>query len=164
MLPNRFWHQRFSWPLWFSLCWEQHVNCSIHSSKSDLATLRLFLYPMDTERLGARKPPLEGFRTTFLFDGKTKPELLYLDLGELVTKVQYLFSASAEKPHIALTSTNWLLVRTPSVAARPRREFDNTFATRGLPISSFLSYELVKWLPYLRACVDGGLRLRPSLP
>jgi benzoate 4-monooxygenase len=119
---------------------------------------------LDTERIRAGQPPLEDIMTTLLFDTKDKNEPLCLELGELVTEAQNMFSASGENTQIALTNIVWLLVRTPSAAARLREELDDVYAAKDLPIGSPPTYDMVKDLPYLRACIDEAIRLRPSLP
>lgn len=75
-----------------------------------------------------------------------------------------MFSASGENTQIALTEIVWLLVTTPSAAARLRQELDDAYAARGLPLVSPPTYHMVKDLPDLRACIGEAIRLRPSLP
>lgn len=55
-----------------------------------------------------------------------------------------MFSASGENTQIALTNIVWLLVRTPSAAARLRQELDDVYAARGLSLVSLPIYEMVK--------------------
>lgn len=50
---------------------------------------------MDTERIRASQPPLENIMTILIFDAKGKNEPLCLELGELATEAQKIFSASA---------------------------------------------------------------------
>jgi cytochrome P450 len=117
---------------------------------------------MDTERIRAGQPPRDDFMTTLLFDKSQGP--LSLELGELVTEAQNLFNAAGENTEIALTNIIWLLVQAPAAAKTLRQELDETFAAGGVPVGGIPPYDLVRDLPYLRACIDEGLRLRPSLP
>jgi cytochrome P450 len=115
---------------------------------------------MDTERIRAGQPPLDDFMTTLLWD---KNGALCLELGELVTEAQNLFNAAGENTEIALTNIIWLLVKNPQAADKLRQEVHETFVAAQWPVDKIPTYDLVKDLPYLRACIDEGLRLRPSL-
>ncbi|KAL1871213.1 hypothetical protein Plec18167_007147 [Paecilomyces lecythidis] len=116
---------------------------------------------MDKERIQCGQEPLDDFMTTLLWDKKKRA--LCLELGELVTEAQNMFTAAGENTEIALTNIIWLLVRTPRAAERLRQELNEAFATSAEPMI-IPSYDMIKDLPYLRACIDEGLRLRPSLP
>ncbi|KAJ5610020.1 cytochrome P450 [Penicillium lagena] len=115
----------------------------------------------DTDRVRAGQEPLDDFMTTLLWDKNNNP--LCLEFGELVTEAQNLFNAAGENTEIALTNILWLLMRTPRVVEKLRRELNDALPG-GLNATGIPSYEQIKDLPYLRACIDEGLRLRPSLP
>jgi benzoate 4-monooxygenase len=115
----------------------------------------------DTDRVRAGQEPLDDFMTTLLWDKNKDP--LCLEFGELVTEAQNLFNAAGENTEIALTNILWLLMRTPRVVEKLRRELNDALPG-GLDATGIPSYEQIKDLPYLRACIDEGLRLRPSLP
>ncbi|PYH61222.1 cytochrome P450 [Aspergillus niger CBS 101883] len=87
---------------------------------------------------------------------------LCLELGELVTEAQNLFSAAGGNTEIALTSIIWYLASNPHIVRRLRAELADALLPQTDP-SAPISYDLVKNLPYLRACIDEGLRLRPSI-
>ncbi|EHA21529.1 hypothetical protein ASPNIDRAFT_193975 [Aspergillus niger ATCC 1015] len=87
---------------------------------------------------------------------------LCLELGELVTEAQNLFSAAGGNTEIALTSIIWYLAGNPHIVRRLRAELADAILPQTDP-SALISYDLVKNLPYLRACIDEGLRLRPSI-
>lgn len=113
---------------------------------------------MDTARMSKGEQPLHDLFTTMLFN--KEQEALGLELGELVTESTNMFNAAGENTEIALTNIIWLLCRNPGAVAKLREELDTAYDWRTTPIPQ---YEVVKDLPYLRACIDEGLRLRPSL-
>ncbi|GLA40869.1 cytochrome p450 [Aspergillus niger] len=116
---------------------------------------------MDIERVDAGLPPLDDLMTTLLWD-RNHERPLCLELGELVTEAQNLFSAAGGNTEIALTSIIWYLAGNPHIVRRLRAELADAILPQTDP-SALISYDLVKNLPYLRACIDEGLRLRPSI-
>lgn len=64
-----------------------------------------------------------------------------------------MFSASGENTQIALSNIVCLSVRAPSATTRLRQELDDAYAARGP------TYEMVKYLPDLRAYVDEAIGL-----
>lgn len=117
---------------------------------------------MDIERVDAGLPPLDDLMTTLLWD-RNREHPLCLELGELVTEAQNLFSAAGGNTEIALTNIIWYLASNPHVVRRLRAELADALPPHNAS-SNPISYDLVKNLPYLRACIDEGLRLRPSIP
>ena len=113
---------------------------------------------MDTERVRKGFPPLDDLTSTMLWD--REGSALGLELGELVTEAANMFNAAGENTEIAATNIIWLLARTPRAVARLREELDAVFDRGAGPIPR---YDDIKDLPYLRACIDEGLRLRPSI-
>lgn len=113
---------------------------------------------MDTERFRRGEAPLNDLFTTMLFDKDGEP--LGLELGELVTEAANMFNAAGENTEIALTNTIWFLARDPGVTRKLRKELDAAFDRTAAPIPA---YDALKDLPYLRACIDESLRLRPSI-
>ncbi|KAJ9133804.1 Cytochrome P450 [Pleurostoma richardsiae] len=113
---------------------------------------------MDMQRIEQGLPPLDDLMSTMFFD--RDGNALGLELGELVTEAQNMFNAAGENTEIAATNVVWLLARTPRAAARLREELDGAFDRLAAPIPR---YDDVKDLPYLRACIDEALRLRPSI-
>ncbi|KAL1871055.1 hypothetical protein VTK73DRAFT_2290 [Phialemonium thermophilum] len=113
---------------------------------------------MDSERIGSGLPPMDDLMTTMLWD--REGNALGLELGELVTEAANMFNAAGENTEIAATNIIWLLAKTPRAAARLREELDTAFDHLATPIPR---YDDIKDLPYLRACIDEGLRLRPSI-
>lgn len=114
-------------------------------------------FRIEKEQMAKGGGPLTDFFATLLWSKDSEP--LGLEFGELVTEASNLFNAAGENNEIALTNIIWLLARTPRVAAKLREELDAEFSDGSI----VPAYDTVKDLPYLRACIDEGLRLRPSL-
>jgi cytochrome P450 len=114
---------------------------------------------MENEQLAAGGKPIVDMFSTLLWNRDREP--LGLEFGELVTEASNLFNAAGENNEIALTNIIWLLARTPKAAAKLREEVDEAFDNSDSSIVP--AYDTIKDLPYLRACIDEGLRLRPSL-
>lgn len=125
---------------------------------------------MDADRVRQGLPPLDDdLASTMLYDKKSG-RALGLELGELVTESANMFNAAGENTEIALTNAVWLLARNPAAAAKLRAELDAALGgreddeedddPRELPLPRF---DDVKNLPYLRACIDETMRLRPSI-
>ncbi|KAJ6031602.1 hypothetical protein N7540_002334 [Penicillium herquei] len=68
--------------------------------------------------------------------------------------------AAGENTEIGTTNVVYLLARHPCIAKKLRQELD---AALGHDRSGLPTYAAIKGLPYLRACIDEGLRLRPSI-
>lgn len=115
---------------------------------------------MDAERVRAGKPPLDDFMTTLLWD---KNGALCLEFGELCTEAQNLFNAAGENTEISLTNIIWLLAKNPQAVEKLREELQEAYRNAPEPVGDVPPYSILKDLPYLRACVDEGLRLRPAL-
>jgi benzoate 4-monooxygenase len=115
---------------------------------------------MENERLAAGGKPIPDMFSTLLWTRDREP--LGLEFGELVTEASNLFNAAGENNEIALTNIIWLIARTPRAAAKLREELDQAFENSDSSVVP--AYDTIKDLPYLRACIDEGLRLRPSLP
>lgn len=80
----------------------------------------------------------------------------------LVADSVMMMNAGSDTTAAALTSTLWFLMRNPSALAKLRAELV-TLAPYQLDNGKVFSYDAVKDLPYLRACIDESLRLRPPI-
>jgi cytochrome P450 len=84
-------------------------------------------------------------------------EELNLTQGEILAESGVILNAGSDTTTSALTSTIFLLYKHPKVLSKLRRELDAKLHNEEVP-----SYELVSTLPYLRACIEESLRLRPA--
>jgi cytochrome P450 len=79
-----------------------------------------------------------------------------LPLGEMIAECSVMLNAGSETTGIALTNCLYLLIKHPHCLERLRREIDPIFEGELVP-----SFEKVRYLPYLKACIDESLRLHP---
>ncbi|KAI7152456.1 hypothetical protein KC349_g8972 [Hortaea werneckii] len=86
----------------------------------------------------------------------------------LVADSMMMMNAGSNTTAAALTSTIWFLLKNPVALERLRKEVTSACADLLTSITdsgeeSILPYEAVKDLPFLRACIDESLRLRPPI-
>ncbi|KAF7171843.1 hypothetical protein CNMCM6106_006181 [Aspergillus hiratsukae] len=85
----------------------------------------------------------------------------------LVADTMMMMNAGSDTTASALTSTTWYLLRHPQALTRLRKELSDHIGraqTSGLSAEeSIFAYDVVKDLPFLRACIDESLRLRSPL-
>ena len=82
---------------------------------------------------------------------------LNLVLGEMVAECSVMMNAGTETTTVAMTNTIFLLYTHPRVLEKLREELDSSIPEVGIP-----KYEDVARLPYLRACIEESLRVRPA--
>ncbi|KIW28136.1 uncharacterized protein PV07_07818 [Cladophialophora immunda] len=80
---------------------------------------------------------------------------------ELVAESQVLMNAGSDTTAAGLTSTIYHLLSNPETMSRLRAEVDSRVSPDDP--QEILPYDLVRDLPYLRACIDETLRLRPPI-
>lgn len=110
---------------------------------------------MDAKLVEQGLAPLDDLFTPMLWDKNGRA--LGLDLGELVAESTNMVNAAGENTEIATSNTIWYIASHYRVIAKLREELDPVF-DQAIP-----SYDRIKNLPYLRACIDESLRLRPSI-
>jgi len=86
-------------------------------------------------------------------------EPIGLELGEMVAECGLLLNAGSDTTTIVLVGTIYLLTKWKRAGAKLRQELDEVFDDS----ATVLPYDSVKNLPYLRACVDEAMRMRPPL-
>lgn len=86
-----------------------------------------------------------------------KGEDLNLSAGEILAECSVMMNAGTDTTTAALTNTLFLLFKHPHVLSKLREELDACAAGYDVP-----SYDVVAQLPYLRACIEESLRLRPA--
>jgi benzoate 4-monooxygenase len=101
------------------------------------------------------KEARDDFFQRLLIDVKGEP--LNLSMGETLAETGVIMNAGSDTTTSALTSTLFLLYKHPKVLERLRKELDPILCDVEVP-----SYEMVANLPYLRACIEESLRLRPA--
>lgn len=105
---------------------------------------------------------LDDFFSALMEDKSGRPN--NLEWGEIVAEVSAIINAGADTTAIALTQVLALLLQHPLHLQTLRKEVDSVLDEEEI----VAPYDKVKNLPFLRACLDEGLRLIPptsaSLP
>ncbi|CEL11547.1 hypothetical protein ASPCAL14648 [Aspergillus calidoustus] len=86
-------------------------------------------------------------------------------LGDILAEVGNLLAAGADTTSVAIKAVLGPLLKDPARYARLRKEVDAVFEARNGPAegSRVLSYNVLKDLPFLTACIKEGERLHPSI-
>ncbi|KAJ4263897.1 hypothetical protein NW762_005934 [Fusarium torreyae] len=77
--------------------------------------------------------------------------------GELVAEIYIMMNAGSDTTAIAMNNVMYWLLENPNCMANLREEVDTVLE----PDEIVASYDKVKHLPYLRACLDESLRITP---
>ena len=101
-----------------------------------------FLYQIEYDKLGLRRK---------------------LPMGELQAECSGMINAGSDTTSTALSNAMWLLFQPQhrSILNRLREELEECFQNSGTE-SPVPSHDSVSKLPFLRACIDETLRIRPS--
>lgn len=115
------------------------------------------LYHQASERLRRYNAgeKLDDFFSCLMDDKAGAPN--FLEWGEIVAESAAIIDAGAETTAIALTNILELLIRYPRVLAKLREEVNGVLDDDEV----VAPYDKVKDLPYLKACLDEGLRFIP---
>ncbi|POR32112.1 Cytochrome P450 oxidoreductase [Tolypocladium paradoxum] len=98
---------------------------------------------------------LDDFFTCLMEDKNGVPN--QLEWGEIVAEVGAIINAGADTTAIALTHILELLIRHPQHMKALRDEIDGVLGKDEI----IAPYDKVKDLPFLRSCIDEGLRIIP---
>jgi cytochrome P450 len=91
----------------------------------------------------------------FLKNGKG--EDLHLSAGEILAECSVMMNAGTDTTTAALTNTLFLLVKHPEVLLKLRAELDAAGIGSSVP-----NYDSLTKMPFLRACIEESLRVRPA--
>lgn len=80
-----------------------------------------------------------------------------LSMGEILAECGVIMNAGSDTTTAALTSAIFLLCKHLHALAKLREELDPVMANCEVPL-----YDSVASLPYLRACIEESLRIRPA--
>lgn len=86
-----------------------------------------------------------------------KGQDLGLEFCDIMAECSSMMNAGTETTTAAMTSTIFLLYSNPAVLRKLREEILTVSPDNDIP-----PYDMVSRLPYLRACIEESLRLRPS--
>lgn len=127
---------------------------SWHSYKQAGADYENIMYHNAKKRL--RNPDAEDDIFSKLLKN-SKGEDTNLSAGEILAECSVMMNAGTDTTTAALTNTIFLLYKHPHVLSKLREELDA--AVGGYDVTT---YDTVAQLPYLRACVEESLRVRPA--
>lgn len=80
-----------------------------------------------------------------------------LEWGEIVAEVSIMMNAGSTTTAIAMANVMYQLLKNPACMAKLREEIDSVLEDDEI----VAPYEKVKYLPYLRACLDESMRVFP---
>lgn len=89
-----------------------------------------------------------------------------LEWGEIVAEVSIMMNAGSATTAIAMTNVLYQLLKNPPIMKKLVEELDAALEDEDdeETEAGAISYDKVKHLPYLRACLDESLRLFPPTP
>lgn len=98
---------------------------------------------------------LDDFFQVLMEDKNGNPN--NLEWGEIVAEVSIMMNAGSDTTALAMNNAMYWLLRNPHCMERLRKEIDSVME----PDEEVAPYDKIKHLPYLRACLDEGLRITP---
>ncbi|KAH7372145.1 putative cytochrome P450 monooxygenase [Cadophora sp. MPI-SDFR-AT-0126] len=98
---------------------------------------------------------LDDFFQALMEDKNGSPN--NLEWGEIVAEVGIMMNAGSATTAIAMANVMFQLLKNPTVMEKLRAEVDSVLDDHEV----VASYDKIKHLPYLRACLDESLRLFP---
>ena len=82
-----------------------------------------------------------------------------LQWGEIVAEITVMLNAGSTTTAIAMTNVMYQMLKNPECMKKLRQEIEETLDED----EEVAPYEKVKYLPYLRACLDESLRMFPPI-
>ncbi|RFU31983.1 hypothetical protein B7463_g4377, partial [Scytalidium lignicola] len=102
---------------------------------------------------------MKDFFYNILHDKQNNNTPRDLPLAELLADATTMLNAGSDTTAAAITSGIYFLISNPPVLHKLRQELDEVLGED----TTIVKYDQVKSLPYLRACIDETLRLRPPI-
>lgn len=100
---------------------------------------------------------LDDFFEALMHDQKNAPN--NLEWGEILAEVTIMLNAGSTTTGIAMANVMYQLLKHPNCMEKLRQEIDETLDAD----EEIAPYEKVRYLPYLRACLDESLRIFPPI-
>lgn len=100
---------------------------------------------------------LDDFFSAMMDDKNGAPH--NLEWGEIVAEISIMMNAGSDTTAISLNNVMYFLLKTPHCMEKLRDELDTVLDEDEI----VAPYAKIKHLPYLRACIDEGLRMRPPV-
>lgn len=98
---------------------------------------------------------LDDFFSALMEDKSGTPN--NLEWGEIVAEVSIMMNAGSDTTAIAINNAMYWLLKNPECLHKLRVEIDNALDEDEV----VAPYDKIKYLPYLRACIDEALRITP---
>ena len=127
---------------------------ALHPHRKAGARFEDIVYHHTMKRLSKTEPQDDIF-AKLLYNNKG--EELKLELGEILAESGVIMNAGSDTTTSALTSTIFLIYKHHQVLAKLRQELDSVIPEGEIP-----TYDGIAQLPYLKACIEESLRLRPA--
>jgi cytochrome P450 len=127
---------------------------SWHPYKKAGADFENIIYHNTMKRLGNDDAENDFFQKLLV---NSKGEKLDLPVGEVLAECSVMMNAGSDTTTAALTGTIYLLYKHPHILQKLREELDNAMGSQEIP-----QYDTVANLPYLRACIEESLRIKPA--
>lgn len=121
---------------------------------SNYTNLCVYLVQKRLERYRAGEK-LEDFYD-YIFEDKDGNGNMY-PMGELAAECSIMLNAGSDTTATALTNVLYWLLKNPACFSKLRAELDSVLDDD----EAVAPYDLIKHLPYLRACLDESMRLTP---
>jgi cytochrome P450 len=80
-----------------------------------------------------------------------------MEFGEIVAEVSIMMNAGSDTTALAMNNVMYLLLKNPECLKKLREELDTVLG----PEDVVTPYDKIRYLPYLRACLDEALRIYP---
>ncbi|KAJ5109379.1 hypothetical protein N7456_006054 [Penicillium angulare] len=100
---------------------------------------------------------LDDFFSAMMEDKNGSPH--NMQWGEIVAEISIMMNAGHDTTAISLRNSLFFLLKNPRCMRKLREELDDTLDEDEV----VASYGKIKHLPYLRACIDEGLRMLPPV-
>jgi cytochrome P450 len=128
-----------------------------HPYKKAGADYDNIIYHSTMKRLSDPSPPVtDDIFSKLITNNKGDP--VGLCTGDLLAECSVMMNAGTDTTTAALTNTLYLLTKKPAVLTKLRAEI-STAVPEDVVVPS---YDCLSNLPYLRACIEESLRLRPA--
>ncbi len=110
-----------------------------------------------TQRLARYRAgePLDDFFRALMEDKNGNPN--GMEWGEIVAEISIMMNAGSDTTAIAINNAMYLLLANPECLEKLRAELDAVIEHSEIVVA----YDMVRHLPYLRACLDEALRMYP---
>ncbi|KAH7161004.1 cytochrome P450 [Dactylonectria macrodidyma] len=136
--------------------WLRNVSGAQHASDFEAVYIHQLRRRLDK---GIPDRPSQDFMSKVLEDRDGKSR--HLPFPQLVAEAGVFMSAGSDTTTSALSSTLYFLLSNPKCLQKLQEEVETRISLT--EPCDIISYDLVRDLPYLRACIDETMRLRPPL-